>query len=230
MAIYLLVRFLSRKEISKDSTIERDESINRDDGYRARHIVIRFQGHYSRSMYPARIEIQLQTALQHAFNFASRSWAYKNTLNYSENWYERFKKISRQLSEMDVEMSNLQEEVIEKSSSFGDHDPLTPFSYQRIVADSFDEIVSLNDAVDITRMLMDVGCNTNGKLKNFFQDTKILALLNRFLGAEAKPTKIFTATIISKMPKHCFWTLFGIRLDAAKEMLDKFESSDKSEE
>jgi ppGpp synthetase/RelA/SpoT-type nucleotidyltranferase len=70
----IVARFFSRKAVSKDLTILSDRHVEKADGYRARHLVLGFGGHYSRSMHPARVEVQCLTITQHAFNFVSRAW------------------------------------------------------------------------------------------------------------------------------------------------------------
>ncbi|WP_445630146.1 hypothetical protein [Nostoc sp. DSM 114167] len=103
----VLARFLSRKADSNDLIIELDEAIQKSNGYRARHIVVKFQGHYSRSVYPTRIEIQLQTILQHAYNFISRAWVYKSEHTFPKDWHQSFREISQTLAQLDTSISKL---------------------------------------------------------------------------------------------------------------------------
>lgn len=128
--------------------IKWDEVIEKDDGYRARHIVVEFKGHYSRfSSHHTLVEIQLQTILQNAYNFISRAWVYKNKYIYSNDWDQSFKQVSKELNQLDQKIFELQEEVLKIAE--GDNEALTPFSYQRIVADIFSENVDLDDAVPV---------------------------------------------------------------------------------
>ena len=176
-------------------------------------------------MYPTRIEIQLQTILQHAYNFISRAWVYKSEHTFSEEWHQSFREISQTLAQLDKRVSELQEQVLMTSASEGDSDPLTPFSYQRIVSDIFGEDVDLNSAVDAVRMLMDMGYDTNVKLRSFLKNSDIFDLRERFLNLRSPQMQAFT-NLVSKMTLHSFWLMFGVRLEGAKEMLDNFESKD----
>jgi len=221
--VEIIAKFFSRKQVSNDLVIKWDEVIEKDDGYRARHIVVEFKGHYSRfSSHPTLVEIQLQTILQNAYNFISRAWVYKNKYIYSNDWDQSFKQVSKELNQLDQKISELQEEVLKIAE--GDNEALTPFSYQRIVADIFSENVDLDDAVDISPMLVNNGINTNEKLKKFLLDPRILSLRERFLNLESEHKKGFVV-VISGFPLHIFWLMFGIRLKACNQMLDELEST-----
>jgi len=221
--VEIIARFFSRKQVSNDLVIKWDEVIEKDDGYRARHIVVEFKGHYSRfSSHPTLVEIQLQTILQNAYNFISRAWVYKNKYIYSNDWDQSFKQVSKELNQLDQKIFELQEEVLKIAE--GDNEALTPFSYQRIVADIFSENVDLDDAVDISPMLVNNGINTNEKLKKFLLDPRILSLRERFLNLESEHKKGFVV-VISGFPLHIFWLMFGIRLKACNQMLDELEST-----
>ena len=221
--VQIIARFFSRKQVCNDLVIKWDEVIEKDDGYRARHIVVEFKGHYSRfSSHPTLVEIQLQTILQNAYNFISRAWVYKNKYIYSNDWDQNFKQVSKELNQLDQKIFELQEEVLKIAE--GDNEALTPFSYQRIVADIFSENVDLDDAVDISPMLVNNGINTNEKLKKFLLDPRILSLRERFLNLESEHKKGFVV-VISGFPLHIFWLMFGIRLKACNQMLDELEST-----
>lgn len=218
--VQIIARFFSRKQVCNDLVIKWDEVIEKDDGYRARHIVVEFKGHYSRfSSHPTLVEIQLQTILQNAYNFISRAWVYKNKYIYSNDWDQNFKQVSKELNQLDQKIFELQEEVLKIAE--GDNEALTPFSYQRIVADIFSENVDLDDAVDFSPMLVNNGINTNEKLKKFLLDPRILSLRERFLNLESEHLKGFV--VISGFPLHIFWLMFGIRLEAWNQVLDKEE-------
>jgi putative GTP pyrophosphokinase len=221
--VEIIARFFSRKQVSNDLVIKWDEVIEKDDGYRARHIVVEFKGHYSRfSSHHTLVEIQLQTILQNAYNFISRAWVYKNKYIYSNDWDQSFKQVSKELNQLDQKIFELQEEVLKIAE--GDNEALTPFSYQRIVADIFSENVDLDDAVDTSPMLVNNGINTNEKLKKFLLDPRILSLRDRFLNLESEHQKGFVV-VISGFPLHIFWLMFGIRLNAWNQILDELESN-----
>lgn len=227
--VEIIARFFSRKQDSNDLVIKWDDSIAKDDGYRARHIVVEFKGHYSRSMYPTRVEIQLQTILQHSYNFISRAWAYKNNYPYSTEWHQSFLEVSQELTKLDKKISELQEEFLTISASESENQPLTPLSFQRIIADIFSETVDLKNAVDLTRMLIDMGCDTNTKLKYFMSSPQILSLRQRFLNLKDESLKNFVL-VIYNLPLHEFCLMFGTRLEAFNKMLDELESIVESKE
>jgi ppGpp synthetase/RelA/SpoT-type nucleotidyltranferase len=226
--VEVLVRFFSRKdkEYSDELEIELNEPIERKNGYRARHIVVKFKGKYSRSASPTRIEIQLQTILQHAYNFISRAWVYKSEHPFSKNWKKNFHEISQTLAQLDKKISELQEQVLATSAE-GDNDQLTPFSYQRIVSDILGEDVDLDDAVDSTRMLVDMGCDRNKQLKLHLNNSKISDLYNRFLNMKSHKSDQMkaVASLFSNMSRHSFFIMYGTRLDGIAKILDQLESS-----
>ncbi|WP_445630147.1 hypothetical protein [Nostoc sp. DSM 114167] len=84
--------------------------------------------------------------------------------------------------------------------------------------------MDLDDSVDSARMLIDIGCDTNGKLKLFLSNPEILELRNRFLNLKSKQMQGFSV-LVSNLPLHSFYLMFGTRLEGFKEMLDKLESS-----
>src|SRR6266850_6025470 len=174
-------RFFYRKADSNDLRIKSDKRIAKKDGYRARHLVIEFEGHYTRSVHRTIVEIQLQTLMEHAYNYISRAWIYKSRRPLSEEWHSEFLQVSIILAELDLKITKLQEEVLESASSGRNEEPLTAFSYQHIVAAIFGEHVPIDEAVDSVGMLVDLQCDTNGKLKGFFTDPRVLQLREGFV-------------------------------------------------
>jgi ppGpp synthetase/RelA/SpoT-type nucleotidyltranferase len=219
-----IARFFSRKADSKDLAITTDERIARPDGYRARHLVVEFDGHYTRSMYPTRVEVQLQTIMQSAFNFISRAWVYKRDLCFPKPWGKEFRQVSAVLARLDARITKLQTEVLDSSARSGPNEPLTPFSYQRIVAEVFSEMVELNNAVDSVRFLIDVQCDTNSKLRAFLGREDILDLRNRFLklGSEKEQSVV---QIVTEMPTHEFFLTFGVRIEATEHLLQSLKGT-----
>jgi ppGpp synthetase/RelA/SpoT-type nucleotidyltranferase len=182
----VIVRFFSRKQDSKDLIVKSDQVIAKKNGYRARHLILEFNGHYSRSVYETHVEIQILTLLQHTFNYISRSWVYKTERSLPDEWHAKFKDLAIDLASIDEQIANLQENVVIASASIGDNEPLTPHSYQRIIGDIFDEIEILDNAVDSVLMLIDLGCDTNGKLRRFFGNPAVLDLRERFLKLDSQ--------------------------------------------
>lgn len=216
--VEILTRFFSRKADSKDLTIKSDQPINKRDGYRARHLVLESSGHYSRSMYSAFVEVQILTLLQSTFNYISRAWVYKADRSLTDEWQSNFQKLSSDLAEVDQRIAQLQKQVFESSAFTAPNDPLTPFSYQQIVAEVFGEQIKISDAVDVVRTLVDVGCNTNGKLQNFFRRDDILEMHEQVITMESEAGQAF-AKLVTSMSISGFYIVFGLRADSTKEFI-----------
>ncbi|MDS3862351.1 hypothetical protein RIF25_16250 [Thermosynechococcaceae cyanobacterium BACA0444] len=218
----VIARFFSRKSDSKDLIIESDKTIERANGYRARHLVLEFSGHYSRSMYPTCVEVQVLTLLQSTFNYISRAWIYKANLELSKEWLSDFQRISNELHDIDQRINQLQQQVIQSSLSSKPDDPITPFSCQKIVNDTLGETIQLRDSVDLVRMLIDVGCDTNGKLQNFLKRKDIMAMREQIINMDAESVKALV-NFVAKMPIYSFYTLFGLRYESTKELIQSLD-------
>ncbi len=212
-----IARFLSRMQVSDDISIVSDEIIARDDGYFARHIVVKADGRYLRSVYDARVEVQLRAALQHAFDSISRAWSYNSNRPYSDEWKKEFLQVAEHLRIVDERVSSLQDEVVKLSVDLGDADSLSPLSLQKIVHDRFGESIKLDDAVDECRYLVDVGIDTVGKLKTFFQDQHITDI-RKELESAAQGGNQSAASLLG-FTLHSFWTTVGTRLEATREII-----------
>jgi hypothetical protein len=102
------------------------------------------------------------------------------------------------------------------------NDPLTPFSYQQIITEIFGETIQINDAVDVVRMLIDVGCDTNEKLQNFFRRSDILNLREQIIMMDSEAGQAFAKLIVG-MPVNSFYVTFGLRFDLIKELIQTFD-------
>lgn len=223
--IEVIGRFFYRKADSKDLKVRIDKRVN-NNGYRARHLILDFEGHYSRSVYPTTIEIQLQTIIENAFNNISRSWIYKIDRSLSKSWHKEFLKVSLELAKLDERITKLQETVLESAVKGRDDEPLTPFSFQSIVKEIFNENVKIDEAVDCARMLIDLQCDTNGKLRDFFKSLRILELRDKYktlLKTEGK----HLAEITLNMSMYSFYMMFGIRIQASEDFFNAIATSYK---
>ncbi len=214
-----IARFLYRMEFSNDISIVADDYITREDGYTARHIVVKSTGSYLRSLYDARVEVQLRTALQRAFDSISRAWSYNSNCPYSQKWKKEFVQVAEQLKNADERVSSLQDEVVRLSVELGDDDSLSPLSVQKIVHDRFAESIRLEDALDECRYFVDVGVDTVGKLKAFFQDQRVTNI-RKELEVAAQNGNESAASLLGFTP-HSFWTFVGTRLEATRELMQK---------
>jgi ppGpp synthetase/RelA/SpoT-type nucleotidyltranferase len=218
----VVVDFFSKKQYFKDFVIESDKVIERKNGYRARHLVLKFNGHYSRfSCHETYVEVQILTLLQHTFNYISRSWIYKTERALPHEWHTEFQELSHTLAKVDKQIAKLHKSVIDVSASVSDNEPLTPYSYQKIIGDVFGETETLNNAVDNVLRLVDLGCDTNGKLRQFFGDSSVLDFRERILKLNSNVGK-HLAQMIMEMSIHQFFLSHGLRMAGAEEFLQAF--------
>lgn len=206
--IPIIERFFSRQEYGKDIEIKKRQKIKNKNGYRALHLVVEFKGHYQTSMYPGRVEVQLQTIFEHAFNFLSRNWSYKQPWRTSYQWEKDFAKVSKSLAEIEQAVSALHTDLVESASST-EAAPLTPHSLRQIVLCEFGEEIDILNAVDSCRMYSDIGYKTNGQIKNFFRDPNIVELYESLWQNKNNNEPI---THIAKLGKNGFWQLFGTKI------------------
>ncbi|MCK4579848.1 MAG: RelA/SpoT domain-containing protein, partial [Dehalococcoidia bacterium] len=225
----VVARFFYREESSKDLEIESDDSLSRESGYRARHIIAVVQPCYTRSMHPARIEVQLVTVLQHAFNFMSRAWVYKSQTQLSEQWHTDFVALSKELRKLDKRAGRLHAQVISSASTLADEAILTPMSYQRLVQKVFGEDISLDEAIDSCRFMVDLGCRTNGAVRLFFEDERIEELRQRFGESTSGVAKSWGG-IVEEMSKHSFWLIFGTQYEVVVGLLEEENQTQKPPE
>lgn len=210
----VIVRFFSRQEYDNALKILSDDRVNRN-GYRGRHLVIDVSPLYTRSAQRAIVEVQIHTLVESAFNTLSRNWTYK-TSSPSGDWPQRFKAVSDKLKKLDVEISALQLEVIEASATDTPDAPLSPYSYQLIVRERFEESVALDDCVDAVRLFIDFGFGTNGLIRAFFNQPRVEALYQEMKQQASDKGERFFYEITSS--KYLFFTLFGRNIEAAEGM------------
>ena len=212
-------RFFYREEISDDLEVEKDERVSHSTGYRSTHIVAEYQPRYTRSMHPARIEVQIPTIFEHAFNFISRSWVYKSGRDFSSEWSKKFSSLAENLEEIDKQADELHQSVVESAAESGDEEPLSPFSYQKLIKSEFDERIDLEDAVDMCRHLVDVGFKTNGDVKKFLRNDNIQSLWEEV--SQLADKGLERAEWLKTESKETFWSMFGLRYKIARKMLDE---------
>ena len=224
--VNVIAGFLSVAEHNKLFKIVLTEDIDREDGYRARHIVVEAGYSITHSQFDVKVEFQLMTILQQAFNFTSRAWVYNRTPALPEDWKSRFEGVAGELRRLDGAISELHEAVLASAARGDPAEPLTPFSYQRIVEEVFSEKVSLDDAVDSTSRLIDLQCTTNGRLRSFFADERVRSLRDRFAGLTSERNRSL-AQFWLEMPLHGFWLLAGVRLKPIHQFIDSLEKADR---
>ena len=220
--IEVVTRFFTRQEVSKEIEIESDKYVAKKDGYRARHIIFQYKGNYNHSMYPARIEAQLQTIFEHAFNFISRAWVYKTEKSFSVNWEDEFYDLSKKLATINIKANELHSEVINSATKIDSDEPLTPYSYQQIAKSIFNENIPIHDAVDACRFFVDIGYITNKTLKDFFENKIVCKLKDSYKDFYELSHNEFSKSI-AQMSMYNFFTSFGVRYSASKEMLENLK-------
>lgn len=204
----IVERFFTRQEASKDLRVLKNQKVARRSGYRATHVLVERRGSYSTSVFPGRVEVQIHTIFQHAFNFLSREWSYKQPWQVSVEWNEKFTELSRLLSSLDniahelhVQQAQLQETVGTGS--------LSPQSLQLIVRAEFGDDIEISAAVDACRMYVDLGCKTNAEFRKHLQDPSIEEL---YAHLQQRVTSSGKRGPISGMTRFTFWSVFGTRI------------------
>lgn len=204
----VVMRFLTRQEVSKDLKIVKNHQVDHGSGYRATHVVVEKSSDYQASVFPGRVEVQIHTIFQHAFNFLSRNWSYKQPWQVSSEWSTDFAEMSRLLTAIDHAAHALHLRQAEFQDAT-DESVLTPHSYQAIVKSEFGEDIAVEDAVDACRMYVDLGYRTNAHLRRHFRDPRIVDLYAT-LARRAAISE--SCAVIAKMGCSGFWGLFGIKI------------------
>lgn len=204
----IVMRFLTRQEVSNDLKIVKNHQVDHGSGYRATHVVVEKPSDYQASVFPGRVEIQIHTIFQHAFNFLSRNWSYKQPWQVSSEWSADFAEMSRLLTEIDYVAQALHLRQAEFQDAT-DESVLTPHSYQAIVKWEFGEDIAVEDAVDACRMYVDLGYRTNAHLRRHFRDSRIV---NLYATLERRAAISESSAIIAKMGRSGFWGLFGVKI------------------
>jgi putative GTP pyrophosphokinase len=203
--VEIVKRFFEQKSLLKDLTIELDKFASYSTGYRSTHLVLSFPGHYTRSAHSTKVEVQIPTILQHAFNFLSRLWAYKTDADPGKEWQGRFAKLAARLHRLDGDVAALQSGAVSAAAQVGDS-PMTPHTYQDVAREVFGEVVDLRSAVDSTRLLYDAGVVTCADLRAFFLHPAIWFVWHRFseLATAGSPfAKTMTSSHVA------FWETVG---------------------
>lgn len=206
--IPIVMRFLSRQEDSKDLKIVKSRQIDRESGYRATHVIVEKSSSYHSSVFPGRIEVQIHTIFQHAFNFLSRNWSYKQPRQVLPEWLSEFKELSCLLSSLDLAAQKLHLSQAQDQEAI-DTVALTPHSLQLIAKSEFGEEISIESAVDACRMYVDLGYKTNADLRQHFRDPRIEDLYTLLQKRAATSGK---SDPITKMSRYAFWSMFGTRI------------------
>ena len=218
--IEILARFVYRMGISKDLLVVKDNLISRENGYRARHIVVTVPGRYERSVFDGRVEVQLLTIFQHSFNWLSHAWVYKSTIKSNSDWNNRFQRLSRQLEQIENEVNGLHKELVDSSVCRNSNGVITPLSVKQVAKIHFDEYISIDDAVDVCRTLVDLGCDTIEKLWIFLERDDIAQFKEHISSQISSRNGQIFQTFLDMTKLH-FWVFFGPRLQESYKLVRK---------
>lgn len=202
----LLERFFSRQEYGNDLKILKRSDLRKSDGYNALHLVTELKSHYSRSVYPGRVEVQLHTVFSHAFNFLSRSWRYKQPLSFPADWEAEFVALSKQLAKLEMTAAELQRSVVENATHVAES-ALTPHALGLLIEQEFGEKPASNELVDECRLYSNLGYRTTGQIKALFRNSDIAEMYDL---AQSRDN-LFTRFMLG-MGKHGFWHFYGTRM------------------
>ena len=199
----------------------KDSTITRKDGYRGRHLVIEVPENHTGTWQPCRIEIQIHTALQNAFNRLSRAWLYSSRRALSEDLQSRFQAFAKKLSELDEVASNLQTELFSAAEGTRDDDSLTPLGYQVVLREVFQEESDEENAIWHTLYYRRCGIETCGELRGFFGRSDMLQLYDEWRASCAGDDP----SLALAESKGMFWQACGTRMEWAKEFLKSRSAS-----
>lgn len=226
----VISRFFEQGSHSKRWKLLSQKDLNLSNGYRARHIIVELESHILVSMYPARVEVQIRTVLEHAFDDLSRSWNYKrpNLQGLSRNWKREMAQLSRSLRELDALVSRLQQEVNEASATHEPKATLTPATYREIARRVFGEDRPLDSCVDETRRLVDVGYATNELVEALFNSPAIAHLRSRCEAVARQATSaapLFQGLLdVAGGARSAFYTFWGVSGEHLESLLAQVES------
>src|SRR5947209_6603425 len=113
--VEVLATFLKDAESRDKLKIVSDRPIASADGYRSRHFVLEVGSSITHSIYDVKVEVQLHTIMEHAFNFISRAWVYKSDRAYPQAWQREFRSVSKVLHKLDDRIAKLHAEVLDSS-------------------------------------------------------------------------------------------------------------------
>jgi ppGpp synthetase/RelA/SpoT-type nucleotidyltranferase len=223
--VEVLGNFVTHEQWLDRAELKSDEVVQKSNGYRARHLVAELKWSTTHSMYTARVEIQLLTILEHAFNFISRAWVYKSGAAFPSGWKKEFAEIASRLRDVDSSVSAAHSRILASATLARDDDPLTPFSLQSIVKQLLGEDLPLPEAIDNTRQLIDVGADTNRVARSVFTSPRLRAFRERLENPKSSAARAFGSGL-SDMPKHRFCMIFGLNPDGMHGILDDSEAKE----
>jgi putative GTP pyrophosphokinase len=216
----MIIGFFERKvEVDKMNIIKSSQITNKE-GYKAWHVIFEMKGHYTRSVYNVRIEIQIMTIFEYAFNIISRTWVYKSNRKFSNDWKTKFKQLSKDLTKFDSLVSELFIDMCHNSDNLYSDEPLNPLSYQQIVKLLFDEEIELIESVYHVAFITDKGYDTNKKMIDFYNNKEIE---KHWIDFDSWANNNISNTTLS-MSRRSFYDFYGIRMPKSIEVIKMFKN------
>lgn len=167
----LIVAFFERQAQRKDLEIMKNKSVV-NEGYRARHLILKIAPSYRRSGHEVVMEVQIRTLAEDVYNSISRAYWYKyDKAKPSEALRET---LTQHLLEADKMVSEIRDTAEAAIARNGDRS-VTPFSYRALVSEYLEQDISILEAVDQIFVIRDRGDLTNGRIQEIFTDQKVKA-------------------------------------------------------
>lgn len=196
----------------------KDRPISRQDGYRAHHRVLEISPEYTGTWDACKVEVQVQTVFQSAFNMLSRSWVYKARPLLDESWYESFHHISKQLKEIEIQANELQSMFSKSTSGDSDNVPISPLAFQAIVREVFNETCDEDSANWYSLYYRRAGLENCKQLRIFFKNEHIEEVFQKYKTHSKDSPKVIGVFAESR---YRFWHFCGPDPKTAIEILEK---------
>jgi len=193
----------------------KDKFISRD-GYRAHHIVLEIPPEYIGTWEACKVEVQVQTVFQSAFNMLSRSWVYKTERPSDESWYENFQKLSEQLEEIDNRANELQ--IMLSNINVSDNVPLSPLAFQAVVMEVFNESCDEDSANWYSLYYRRRSFENCGQLRRFFKNEQVEEVFQKYKARFNDDSELLGSFAKNR---HSFWQFFGHNPKVGIEILEK---------
>lgn len=150
-----------------------NEQLNREDGYKARHIVISINVLEAGQPKDVKVEIQLRTVAQDLFGTLSRRDVYKLNTKLPEDWLLKMKKLSEKLGEADKLAEELKQTWIEENIKTKAKDQLTAQTIMRLCSKEVNAKLTLDEALNCLANLVRHDINKISDLEAILKNKEI---------------------------------------------------------
>ncbi len=160
-------------------SIEIEEKIKRDDGYKAYHIVVWAQVLLAGQTRKVKVEIQLRTVAEDLFGTLSHRDIYKLSTKLPESWCIKMKDLSDRLEVVDNLAEELKQEWIQGNIRTKTKDQLDAQSVKNICDKYSGGKMSINDAMNCLANLLINDISTISELEETLKDDCTLAEIDK---------------------------------------------------